>query len=81
MYFCQKRTQTNPNNTFNPVGVSYFDIDYMSGKAYDNRDIVTIRYKFEGLKEETIQCTYFQYKNLKDLPDMEICEIIKNESE
>ncbi|MFM8659553.1 MAG: hypothetical protein ACKOCQ_06440 [Candidatus Nitrosotenuis sp.] len=56
-------------------------IRYMSGKVYDNHDIVTIRYKFEGLKEEIIQCSYFQYKNLKELPDMEICEIIKSESE
>jgi len=53
----------------------------MSSKVYDDKDIVTIRYKFTGLVEEKIQCTYFQYKNLKELPDMEICEIMKNESE
>ena len=79
--FVKKRLQINPNNTFNPVGVSYFDIDCMSSKVYDDKDIVTIRYKFTGLVEEKIQCTYFQYKNLKELPDMEICEIMKNESE
>lgn len=63
---------------FNSVGVSYCNMDYMSGKIHDDKDIVTIRYKFTGLAEEKIQCTYFQYKNLKELPDMEICEIIKN---
>lgn len=54
-----------------------------SNKAYKSDDIVTVHYKFVGLKDETIQCSYFQFKNLKELPDMEICEIIEenNESE
>ncbi len=46
-------------------------------KPYKSDDIVTILYRFVGLKEEKIQCTYFQFKNLKELPDMEYCEIIK----
>jgi len=52
-------------------------------KPHKSDDIVTVRYKFTGLKEETIQCTYLQFKNLKELPDMEVCEIIEenNESE
>jgi hypothetical protein len=49
----------------------------MPSKQYRSSDIITIRYRFAGLKEEKIQCTYFQYQNLKDLPDMEVCEIIK----
>lgn len=40
-------------------------------------DLVTVLYKFVGQKEDKIQCTYFQYKNLKELPDMEYCKIIK----
>lgn len=48
-------------------------------KPHKSDDIVTVRYKFTGLKEEEIQCTYFQYKNLKELPDMEYCKIIKEE--
>ena len=70
--------QESVNNAFNLVGVSYSDI--MS--ADKDHALVTIRYKFAGLKAEIIQCTYIQYRNLKELPDMEICEIIKeNEPE
>lgn len=52
---------------------------FMSSSDTPHRsdDQVTVIYKFVGLKEEKIQCTYFQYKNLKELPDMEYCKIIK----
>ena len=52
-----------------------------SDKLYKSDDIVTVRYKFIGLQEETIQCSYFQFKNLKELPDMEVCEIIEENEE
>ena len=54
-----------------------------SNKSYKSDDIVMVRYRFVGLQEETIQCSYFQFKNLKELPDMEVCEIIEenNDSE
>jgi hypothetical protein len=48
-------------------------------KPRKSDDIVTVLYRFQGQKEDKIQCTYFQYKNLKELPDMEYCKIIKEE--
>ncbi len=48
-----------------------------SDAPHRSDDLVTVLYKFVGQKEDKIQCTYFQYKNLKDLPDMEYCKIIK----
>ncbi|MGQ0606297.1 MAG: hypothetical protein ACT4OD_05035 [Candidatus Nitrosotenuis sp.] len=48
-----------------------------SDKPYKRDDIVAVRYKFVGLKEEKIQCMYFQFENLKDLLDMEYCKIIE----
>lgn len=48
-------------------------------KPHRSDDIVTVLYKFLGQPEDKIQCTYFQYKNLKELPDMEFCKIIKEE--
>jgi hypothetical protein len=48
-----------------------------SDKPYKSSDVVTVHYKFIGQKDEKIQCSYFQYKNLKDLPDLEFCKIIK----
>jgi hypothetical protein len=48
-----------------------------SDTPHRSDDVVTILYKFVGRKEDKIQCTYFQYKNLKELPDMEYCKIIK----
>lgn len=48
-----------------------------SDKPYRSTDIVTVHYKFIGQKDEKIRCTYFQFKNLNELPDMEFCKIIK----
>jgi hypothetical protein len=48
-------------------------------KPRKSDDIVIVCYKFLGQKEDKIQCSYFQYKNLKELPDMEYCKIIKEE--
>ena len=56
-----------------------FGSKFMSSSDTPHRsdDVVTVLYKFVGQKEDKIQCTYFQYKNLKELPDMEFCKIIK----
>ena len=59
---------------FRTLGTTFMS---SSDAPHRSDDLVSVIYKFVGQKEDKIQCTYFQYKNLKDLPDMEYCKIIK----
>jgi hypothetical protein len=52
-----------------------------SGVSGDD-DEVLVRYKFIGThKASEIRCTYLQYRNLKMLPNIEFCTIVKDEDD
>ena len=52
--------------------------DLSSEDKFKDDDEVLVVYKFRGThKAQKIRCTYFQYKNLKDLQFMEYCRIIQ----
>ena len=85
MFFCQNfhsKFAHNVNNAFIAVAHSHFWCENLmsaSDKPFRSDDTVTVHFKFIGQKDEKIQCSYFQFKNLKELPDMEFCKIIKEE--
>lgn len=49
-----------------------------SEDKFKDDDEVLVVYKFMGThKAQKINCTYLQYKNLKNLQSMEYCKIIQ----